>query len=222
MKPGLLPAISGIAFALAASFGLRAQDTPVPPDVKAFAAQYVAAYNSKDPARLLALYLPQSRACITPENKAVYDELAALNRHDHVPPGYLLSVSPVNEANLNAFSSQMHFLVKPERELRIDYQFPDTSDGGQLMLWLVRQNGHWLSDFPCMTAQGLKSFRDNAAAREQYKKMAAGIKEPLRSQLLAMLRKHQLGEAELRYQKETGAEMRTCMLVVNALQDEVQ
>jgi hypothetical protein len=127
----------------------------------------------------------------------------------------------VNEGNLKALSSRAYFPVSPERELHIDYQYPETNDGGQLVLWLVRQDGRWMGDFPCMTAQGVKNYRDNATAREHYKALAAAIKEPLRSQLLAMLRAHKTGEAETRYQQVYGGDMRTAMLVINALQDDV-
>jgi hypothetical protein len=222
MRAGFLPAMSAVALVLAAGPGLRAQDSPVPPEVKAFAAQYVAAYNAKDPARLQSLYLPQSRACITPAVKAVYDEMASMEMHDRVPPGYLLSLMPVNQGNLSAFATDVYFLAKPERELHIDYQYPNTNDGGQLILWLVRQNGRWMSDFPCMTEHGIKSFRDNAAARERYRAIAAEIKDPLRSQLISMLRAHQTGEASTRYRQATGSDMKTAMLVVNALQAQVK
>jgi len=222
MKAGFLMAVSVMALALAAGPGLRAQDSPVPPEVKAFAAQYVAAYNAKDPARLQSLYLPQSRACITAASKAVYDEMASMEIRDRVPPDYMLSLMPVNQGNLSALAADMYFLVKPERELHIDYQYPHTNDGGQLILWLVRQNGRWMSDFPCMTEHGIKSFRDNAAARERYKTIATAIKEPLRSQLIAMVRAHQIGEASTRYRQATGSDMKTAMLVVNALQAQGQ
>lgn len=222
MKPASSSAVFAIALLLAAGSAFYAQDAPAPPDVRAFAAQYVAAYNTHDLGRLLALYLPESRACIPPENKDVYAATASLNRHDTVLPGYLLSFTPVNEGNLTALASEMYLPVKPERELHIDYQYPNTNDGGQLVLWLVRRDGRWWSDFPCITAQGLKNFRDNAAGREQYKKIAAAIQEPLRSELVAMLRQHQIGEAEERYKKAVGCDMRTSMLVINALQEQMQ
>lgn len=106
--------------------------------------------------------------------------------------------------------------------MHIDYQYPNSNDGGQLILWLVRQIGRWMSDFPCMTEVGMKEFRDSASAREQYRTIAAAMKEPLRSQLIAMLRKHQSGEASTRYHEATGSDMPTSMLVINALQDQVQ
>lgn len=222
MKLALSRTICVIALTSAVALNARAQNAAVPPDVKAFAAQYVAAFNSKNQARLLALNVPQSRACITPQNKHIYDAALFMQMRDPVPPNYMLSLMPVNEGNLKALAAAEYFPVKPERELHIDYQYPETNDGGQLVLWLVRQNGHWVGDFPCMTAQGIKNFRDNAAAREHYKTLAAGIKDPLRSQLLAMLRKHEAGEAEERYQKATGSDIRTSMLVINALEDQIR
>ena len=191
--------------------------THVPADVKAFAAEYVAAWNAKDPARLSRLIVPGSRACVTAENRAVYDEIERTDMRDAVAAGYLLSLMPVNEGNLKAMASQGYLLVKPERELRIDYDYPNTRDGGQLLLYLVHENGRWMSVFPCMTARAIQDYRDDAADRAHYKAIAAGIKEPLRSELMAMLQKHQRGEAEERYKGATGCDMRTAMLVVTAL-----
>ena len=191
--------------------------THVPPDVKAFAAAYVAAYNSKDPGRVMALNVPEWRACITPANKDVYDELLRQLLRDPITPGYLLSLMPVNEGNLKALARQAYFPVKPERELHIDWQYPNTNDGDQVVLYLAHQNGRWMTDSPCMTAMAIKDYRDAAVDREKYKAQAAAIKEPLRSELLAMVGKHQLGEAEQLYQKAAGCDMKTAMLVVNAL-----
>ena len=191
--------------------------THVPADVKAFAAEYVAAWNAKDPGRLAGLMVPRSRACVTADNKAVYDEIQRTSMRDAVAPGYMLSLMPVNENNLKALAQMGYFLVKPERELHIDYQYPQTNDGGQLGLYLVHENGRWMSVFPCMTARGIQDYKNAAADRAHYKAIAAGIKEPLRSELMAMLRKHQSGEAAERYKAATGCDMRTAMLVVNAL-----
>ncbi|MGC2636402.1 MAG: hypothetical protein WA294_04440 [Acidobacteriaceae bacterium] len=191
--------------------------THVPADVKAFAADYVAAWNAKDEGRLAGLMAPQSRACITAETRPVYDQIARTEMRDEVAPGYLLSLMPVNEGNLRAMGQEGYFLVKPERELHIDYSYPNTNDGGQLVLYLVHEDGRWMSDFPCMTAAGIRDFKDAAADRERYKAMAAAIKEPLRSELAGMLSKHQTGEAEERYKAATGCDMKTAVLVINAL-----
>lgn len=231
MKAGVWRGMCVVALAVAGAMSACAQSsrmspeelarmesyTHVPADVKAFAADYVAAWNAKDQARLMGLMVPRSLACVTAENRAVYDEIRRTDLRDPVAPGYLLSLMPVNEGNLKALRQQGYFLVKPERELHIDYQYPQTNDGGQLVLYLVHENGHWMSTFPCMTAHAIEEYKQAAADREHYKAVAAGIKEPLRSELMAMLRKHQTGEAEERYKAVTGCDMKTAMLVINAL-----
>ena len=193
--------------------------THVPADVKAFAAEYVAAWNAKDTARLMGMAVPQSGACITAATKPVYDEIQRTEMLDEVAPGYTLMLMPVNETNLKAMR-QMHmgyFLVKPERELHIDYQYPQTNDGGQLALYLVHENGRWMTDFPCMTEKAIQDYKDDAPGRQHYKDIAASIKNPLRSELLAMLQKHQSGEAAQRYKAAAGCDMNTAMRVVYAL-----
>lgn len=191
--------------------------THVPPDVKAFAAEYVAAWNAKDHGRLMGLIVTEWRACVTPENKDVYDQIERVQWRDEIAPAYRLSLQPVNESNIKALSAMETFPVKPERELHIDWEYPQTRDGESTVLWLARENGRWMADFPCMTAKEIRDYRDDAADREKYKAMAAGIREPLRSELLAMLRKHQLGEAEERYKAVTGCDMKTATLVISAL-----
>ena len=208
------------ALAVALTIDAHAQDAP--PDVKAFAAQYVAAFDAKDMARLESLYIPQSRACITPANHDVYDALMSLQMRDSVPQLYTLSFMAVNQGNLKGLASMGYFAVAPERELHIDYQYAGTSDGGTIVLWLVRQNGRWMADFPCMTEQGIRDFRDSAAARNRYKDLAAAIRDPLRSQLLDMVRAHKTGEAATRYQQVKGGDMQTAMRVIDALQDQAQ
>ena len=154
MKSVLLLGLCVIEFIFAATLNVRAQDTSVPPDVKAFAAQYVAAFNAKDKVRLEALYFPESRACITPANHDVYDAILRMEMRDRIPPDYHLSFSTVNENNLKAAATLATYAIKPERELHIDYQYPGTNDGGQSFLALVRRNGRWMADFPCMTHPG--------------------------------------------------------------------
>lgn len=212
----------GIVFSLATIPCAGAQSTSVPPDVRAFAVQYVAAVNAKDVTRIRSYFVPQSRACITPENKEVYDSVLAMQITDHIPSTFILTQLSVNQSNLKALSEVQYLPVKAERELRIDYQYPGTSDGGVVVLWLARENGRWMDDHPCITAHGLKIYRENAAAREHYRALANDIKEPLRAELVGMLRAHQTAQAEFRYHQATGSNLQTSMLVINALQEQLQ
>lgn len=205
MKPNVLRAISvGTLMFVFVDPRTPAQNADAPPDVKAFAAQCVAAWNARDKTRLESLFISQSRACITPANHDVYDAMRSMQMRDSVPSNYQLSFTTVNEANLKAIETQATFPAKPERELHIDYQYPNSNDAGGIDIWLVRRDGRWMSDFLCMNASLIQSYRANAGARAHYRALADAIGEPLRSQLLAMLRTHQKGEAETRYQRVKG------------------
>jgi hypothetical protein len=222
MRSALRRITYGIVFSLAAIPCVRAQSANVPPDVRAFAAQYVTAVNAKDVTHIRSYFVPQSRACITPANKEIYDSVLAMQMTDHIPPNYALTSPPVNRRNLRALSDVQYLPVTPDRELHIDYQYPGTTDGGVVILWLARQNGRWMDDHPCLTAHGLRVYRENAAAREHYENLAKVIKESLRAELIGMLRAHQTGQAEFRYHQATGSDLQTSMLVINALQQQLQ
>ena len=118
-----------------------------PPDVQAFVKQYVAAWNSRDLARLYALNYSKSGACITPASKDFYDGSLTMQMHDSIPANYTVTFSAVNENNLKALETFGRFPVHPAQELNIDYQQGD--DEGSVVVYLVKENGRWTDDFPC-------------------------------------------------------------------------
>jgi hypothetical protein len=190
---------------------------PVTPDIKAFAAQYVAAINAKDSAKLWSYLTPESRACVTPENKDVYNTLFGVQVEETIPRDYMLNLTPVNENNVKAMADQQYFPVKPEHQLQIDYQLGNDSYG--VILFLVKQNGHWLAAQPCATQKFIDEFRADAPERAKFKQTAAEIKDPLRSELLALIAKHDTAAANSRYKAATNSDYHTAVLVVNALKD---
>jgi hypothetical protein len=212
-----------LAFGLVALSAARAQTAQgVPGDMKNFVTQYVSATNARDSARLRSFLYPKSLACITSENKDYYDEMAS-HMGEPIPPNYKFLVMPVNEGNLKALEGMgQRWTVKPMQELHIDYQQGD--DVGGYVVYLIHENGRWFQDFPCATDAAIKQFRDNAAANEaalaHYKALAAEIKEPLRSELLDLLRAHETASATDRYHQVTGQDYKTSMYVINALKTE--
>ena len=83
-----------LAFGLVALSAARAQTAQgVPGEINNFVTQYVSATNAKDSARLRSFLYPKSLACITPENKDYYDEMAS-HIGEPIPPNYKFSVMP--------------------------------------------------------------------------------------------------------------------------------
>jgi hypothetical protein len=214
-----------IALGLLEVSSVRAQTAQgVSGDVKNFVTQYVAATNAKDTARLRSFLYPKSLACIMPENKDYYDAMAS-HIGEPIPPNYKFSVMPVNEGNLKALEGMgQRWTVKPMQELHIDYQQGD--DVGSYIVYLIHENGRWFQDFPCATDAAIKQYRDNAVANEaalaHYKALAADIKDPLRSELLGLLRAHETGRATDRYHEATGQDYKTSMYVMNALKTQAR
>lgn len=214
-----------IALGLLEVGSARAQTVQgVPGDVKNFVTQYVAATNAKDTARLRSFLYPKSLACIMPENKDYYDAMAS-HIGEPIPPNYKFSVMPVNEGNLKALEGMgQRWTVKPMQELHIDYQQGD--DVGSYIVYLIHENGRWFQDFPWATDVAIKEYRDNAVANEaalaHYQALAADIKDPLRSELLGLLRAHETGRATDRYHEATGQDYKTSMYVMNALKTQAR
>ena len=197
----------------------------VPGDLKNFVNEFVAAANAKDIVRQRLFLYPKSLACITPENKDYYDAMASHIGEEPIPPNYKFSVMPVNEGNLKALESMgQRWTVKPAQELHIDYQQGD--DVGGYVVYLIHENGRWFYDYPCATDEAIKQYRENATANEaalaHYKALASEIKEPLRSELLGLLRAHKTGTATDRYHEATGQDYKTSMYVLNALKMEAR
>jgi hypothetical protein len=201
---------------------LPAQSQVDQAQVTVFVAQYVAAFNAKDTARMHALYHPKSLACITPESKSFYDDEMANQWRDPIPASYTFKISAVNEDNLKAIEQLGPFPVRPDQELQIDYQRGD--DGGTEVIYLVREKGRWFDDYPCASDQTLKQYRDDAPARAEraarFKAIADGIKEPLRSQLIALLRENKTVDAITRYKESSGQDYGTSMYVIDVLAHE--
>ena len=218
MQPLASIALSSAFWAVVLIASLPSQTPDLPVDN--FVHQYVAAWNAKDAARLRSLYTAQSRACVTSGDNDFYNQILALEMKESIPATYTFSLQPVNQQNLQALSSTMNLPVPPERELHIDYQ--QNNDLGGLVIWLVRDNGRWQADYPCATPQAVKEFHDSAPAREHMNQLAAGIKDPLRSELITALRQHDTPRAIDRYHQATGRDMQTSMAVINALKLSLQ
>ena len=136
-----------------------------------------------------------------------------------------LGATPVNGGTLKALESMgQRWTVKPAQELHIDYQQGD--DVGGYVVYLIQENGRWFYDSPCATDAAIKQYRDDAAANEaalaHYKALASEIMEPLRSELLDLLRAHKTGTATDRYHQATGQDYKTSMYVINALKTEAR
>lgn len=215
---------------LAASAGLFALSCSHAPrkgvqgDVAHFVTTYVAAFNAKDIPKLNSLLHPKSLACVTPANKNYYDQALALHIRDPIPSKYSFKTMPVEDKELQSMESYARFPVRPALRLQLEYD--EGEDSGTLLLWLVQEKDRWYQDDPCATEQMLKQFRDDEPARKariaKTLALVADIKEPLRSELKAMLRDHKTVTATKRYENASGQDYENSMMVIYELTPEAR
>jgi hypothetical protein len=193
-------------------------------DIKEFVAQYVAALNAKDTVRLNSFLHPKSIACVTKDTKPYYDEGMAIHLRDPIPANYTYTLSPLDTKAPQPLEGYAQFPVRPSHQLQIEYD--EGEDHGVVLVWLVQEKDRWLQDDPCATEQVLKQFRDDEPARKErvakHKALVAAIQEPLRSELLALLREHKTVTATKRYQEASGENYETSMFVIYELTPEAR
>ncbi len=117
------------------------------------------------------------------------------------------------------------FPVRPSHQIEIKYSLGENN--GIIVLAVVGEAGRWYEVEPCVTRETLKNYRDGEASRranaEKVRALVAAIKEPLRSELKALIREQKYQTARARFEQATGqAPGINGMLVIRELKTEVK
>ena len=192
-----------------------------------FVKDYMAARHSKDAARIYNLIHPGVRACMTGQNKAYFDFVINHMLHDAPSGNYTkLTIKPVTPKTppvLWAFvpAKWFPYPVRPTHDIQIDYQNGPTSFESDI-IEVAPSGGSWYLVEACPNEQGLRFMRESQAqgARQeaQAKKLASEVRDPLLSQIKALLAQHHKIEAIKAYQKATGTDLTTADSVINVIQ----
>ncbi len=167
-------------------------ETPEPPSPaqKELADSLIAALNSKDPSRLKALIAPQSLECFDKSRQPYLDDW--FRRQFRVPIGkdYQLTVAKL-QPDFSKKSTRATFPLAPTHSLIISY---DSVGGRRISHHLmVQQDNRWRLILGCPTdttiANFNKSLQIRAKAIERAEKLLPKVKEPLASQIRALMAK---------------------------------
>lgn len=170
--------VKGMAEAMGGA-GLRFGE-PAEPDgvLGGLIDRYVAAVNARDPAALESLFQPDSKACLTEENRATYDGLLATKLErplDAVHPAprlYRLAA----EGPL-PFDDLMDYPRRPTHYMMAELA---TKDGGKVRFdsALVGEDGKWSFVFPCLKPDALAWARGAREARASAGKAPLKLEPP--------------------------------------------
>ena len=196
----------------------------------ALATSYVAAKQSKDTAKLLALLHPKVRACMNNANRDYFNYLL-MQDLDSFPHGKILKISVVPVAKdalpmvQNFFPAEMFpYPVQPTHDVQLDIEVPAQSatlNSFTALIEVAADNGIWYWVTACPTDKGFeyvrKGMEQAAQQKAQARKLASEIKEPLLSELKSLLATGDRIGAIKKYRETTNTDLTTAHGVIEIL-----
>jgi hypothetical protein len=176
-------------------------ETPEPASAaqKELADSLIAALKSKDTSRLRALIAPQSLSCFDKGRQPYLDDW--FRRQFKVPIGndYQVTVAKL-PPDMYEKSTRVKFPLVPTHSLMISY---DGAGGRRIYRRMIgQQDNRWRLILGCPGDETIKNFNRSqqirAIAIERAEKLIPKVKEPLASQIRAMVAKgDRMGAAKL-------------------------
>jgi hypothetical protein len=192
-----------------------------PATINEFVKQYVAAISARDFAAYRSLASSNSLACINAESNDFYDRMFHVNLRHPIPADYKFTAKEVGKDDKLGFEGYAVFPVRPTQQVQIDYT-QGMENSGTVIFWLIHDRSGWSEVFPCATPETLQKFKaelpEIKANEEKTKALVAGLKEPFRGELVALLKQGKSNTAASRYAESTGQDHETGMFVVEELE----
>jgi len=192
-----------------------------PATINEFVKQCVAAINARDLAAYRSLASSKSLACINDESHDFYGRMFHVDLRHPIPADYKFTTKEVGKDDDIGYGGYAVFPLRPSQQVQIDYT-QGMENSGTVIFWLVQDHGGWSDVFPCATAETLQKFKaklpEIKANEEKTKALIAGLTEPLRSELIALLKQGKSNTAATRYAQSTGHDHETGMFVVEELE----
>lgn len=170
---------------------IRTSEAKITPAQRAFAEKYIQAVQARDPAKMRALIPPATLKCFDKSKQPFLDEWTQKQFRYQIPKDHRISVSAL-PPDMSKPSKISTYPVPATHILEFEYS---TSDSTVTVNQVIGQEaGNWYATPPCPTEAGMERFakiqKMHAAGRERAERAYAQIHEPLKSQLLALIAKH--------------------------------
>ena len=209
----------------AAATGATAQvkvlhpETTITPAQRAFAKKYVEAVDAQDNAKMRALIPNDTLKCFDQTRQPFLDAWIQKQFRRQIPADHQLSVIALPPDNykptkMATFPMRATHLMEFESKMDDDSTITINQAVGQ-------EAGVWYLTVPCPTAAGLERFakieKMRAVSRERAELAYAKLKEPVKSQMLAMIAKHDNASAWRLCVQSLHVDIMTAQAVVDKL-----
>jgi hypothetical protein len=196
--------------------------TDMTPSQRTFAQAYLTAATGPDIERYKVLLHPGTRACMNKDN-ADFFAVIFKRRVGHVAVSPRLSVEKIPEKFEMFDAMSAHGWIYPVRPTHI-FHIEVASKGAKLseiMAFGALDKGAWYEVLPCPSAKALGEMRvtqqKNDAEKAKAHQLAASMKDPLRAELLALLKADRPVSAAKRYAEATHVDLTLASRVVDAM-----
>ncbi len=209
---------SAAASGFAASPSVASDNTAIQ---NTFIRPWIAAMQSKDKAAVERLYHPAVRACMNPATKEFFDFVLEREVQDAAAGTYhVTKIAPMQQPAPTFLPEEdVKYPVRPAYEVQIAVEHSDLT----YIRFLAAANGSWYEVYPCPNQKGMAYLREQQKEgieqRKKVAQLAAGLKDPLRSELKDLLRQQRKIDAVKKYQAEASVDLTTAVLVMDALQN---
>jgi len=209
-----------LAFAVACSSS-GAGHVNRPTTIDEFVKAYVASMNAHDLAANRALWHSKSFACMTADSSGFYDRAFKISSRHVIPADYKFTAKPIGPTEKLAFEGYAIYPVRPTQEVQIDYS-QGMENSGSVIFWVVQEGKGWAEVFPCVNPETIQKFKNELpeikAHEEKIKGLVDALQDPLRSELLALLKEGKSSTAATHYAEATKQDHATAMYVIEEME----
>lgn len=198
----------------------------VEPAEEEFVKEYVAAVEAKDVARLKKLVHPECLAPINDENRDYYDDYFSGEIEKSIPDNYeIIDVTAIDKDAPLMMTEVFSYPVRPTHWVQIDFM-TGPYESESILRQIVKFEDTWYMVVPCPKPEAMKQFREAQIKKEEQKARAEALyqelKNPLRSELIELLKEGDKIQAWKRYSSKTGESLAMAKEVLLPLEEFVK
>jgi hypothetical protein len=175
---------------------IHTSQAAITPEHRALAEKFVQSVNAKDPVKMRALIPPTTLKCFDKSSAPFLDAWIANRFRYQIPNDYRLSITPIPP--VMSKSSKLETYPVPGTHLLL-FEYSVANNPVSVTQAIGIEDGNWYLTPPCPTAAGMDRFTKTeairAAGRERADRIYPQLRDPLKSQLLALIAKHKNANA---------------------------
>lgn len=211
------PILTGLLFLNSIASAANPALTP-----ESFADELVKAIRSKNSQLRKAVLHKKTRACINSQTQPYFDWIFTRQFRYAIPEEYKVSTQPLSGPARSSLEKSPYPVV-PTHQIQIDFAtgpYRSTS----IVVLATKDGGNWREILPCPSPEAVAGAQRSSAETERQNRrinmLAAQVREPLRSEIIAMARAGRRIDAIRKYAAATGEDLVIARGVVEHLVQE--